>query len=339
MTHRAYADLGGIAGAIASPSRGHLSKLSPTDQEHLRRAAVEPRHAGREHRRHPPAGLMRRSPRRSRRHRRAARTRPARDCRPRRGQRGADGRDRPRGAAGALATAVLVDRRRPHRAPRPPHRQGSHGGLAALGPRAEPPLPRGATRRRGRVSIAAGSRAMNERSSTRPRQSEIGVLSVERRRLRRTEILLGATAVLLALALVAGGTALVQRSRARRNAVAARASASRADQSAARADQNVREPTRAPAMRRALLTRHVPNASRPTCDAWPATLLMWPRTRSTSACCSLPKLPNDSPGQRPMARCSRRCKPTQRSTRSSIWASTTANTSPTSAPSPPAWSC
>ncbi len=237
LTNRAYADLGGIAGAIATQAEGIYQELSPTDQEHLRRllsSLVTPGENTDDTRRR---ALMAEVP------------------------------DVPVDIVERLAHArlVTVDR---DAATGEPTIEIAHEALLAHWPRLcswidadrtellvhrtvreatagwlhsgrEPShLFRGA-RLAGVAGLDRSRLTSDERAFVDASEAERDrALSVERRRLRRTEILLGATAVLLALALVAGGTALVQRSRARRNAVTASANASRADQSAARADQN-----------------------------------------------------------------------------------------------------
>ena len=237
LTNRAYADLGGIAGAIATRAEGIYQELSPADQEHLRlllSSLVTPGENTDDTRRR---ALMAEVP------------------------------DVPADIVERLANArlVTVDR---DAATGEPTIEIAHEALLAHWPRLcswidadrtellvhrtvrdatagwlhsdhEPShLFRGA-RLAGVAGLDRSRLTGDERAFLEASEAERDrALSVERRRLRRTEILLGATAVLLALALVAGGTALVQRSRARRNAVTASANAVRADQNAARADQS-----------------------------------------------------------------------------------------------------
>ena len=230
LMNRAYADLGGIAGAIATQAEGIYQELSPADQEHLRRllsSLVTPGENTDDTRRR---ALMAEVP------------------------------DVPADIVERLANArlVTVDR---DAATGEPTIEIAHEALLAHWPRLcswidadrtellvhrtvreatagwvhsghEPShLFRGA-RLAGVAGLDRGRLTGDERAFLDASEAERDrQLTVERRRLRRTEILLGATAVLLAVALVAGGFALVQRSRARRSAVVARANAARADQS------------------------------------------------------------------------------------------------------------
>ena len=111
ITPRAYDELGGIGGAIASRAEALYAALDATSQDATRRLFTAARHARRRHRGHPPPGAPPRAAgRRPPRSSSAVRSPPAARRRSRPDHPGADGRGRARGAAAFVAAAARVDR-------------------------------------------------------------------------------------------------------------------------------------------------------------------------------------------------------------------------------------